>query len=276
MKKIVTTTSVFEPCTDMARIIRRLAAVGFDAVDIAFDYCVQNADFPFMTARASDWAKEMRETAESLGIAITHAHAPFDVSARGEMVERTFKCAELMGVKYIVSHPVWKSAPDRIITDIDEFIEVNAEAVAPMLEAAQKHGLVLLSENLLWGASIPPANISKLVRAVGHPHFGWCFDTGHAHAFGHEADELCLPDCEVVPLSLHMQDTDGKGHDNHSIPGDGTIDWTAFAAAMKRIGYKGDAVLEAHHQSLEMPDSERDAFFGVMLERTKRIRDMME
>nr|MBQ4320157.1 sugar phosphate isomerase/epimerase [Clostridia bacterium] len=282
MKKIVTTTSVFPPCTDMEQTIRRLAKIGFDSLDIAFDYCTQDKNYPFLTDTAA-WAEKMRVLAESLGICISHGHAPFDTAVRGPMVERTFRAASIMGVKYIVAHPVWRrdpsdgtiwgQDPSMIYGDTDDFIKVNIEYTKPLLEYAEKYGVTLLSENLLWCATIDPANIALLVDEVNSPYFGWCYDTGHARGWGHDFIEL--ESIKTAPLSLHIQDNMKDHSDDHNIPGDGRIDWKGFAQTMNRIGYKGDVVLEAHHQSLELPDEERDAFLAVMLERAKSIQKDM-
>ena len=75
-------------------------------------------------------------------------------------------------------------------------------------------------------------------------------------------------------MSLHIQDNDGSG-DGHLIPGDGTIDWTAFLAVLRDVGYLGDCVLEAHHQSLEAPDAERDAILTRLLKTAQPMRDEM-
>jgi len=276
MKRIITTTSVFEPCTEMTGIIKRLAKLGYDGADIAFDYCTQKPDYPFMTDKYEDWAEQVRETAENRSITITHAHAPFDASATGEIVERTFRAAEIMGVKYIVAHPVWRRSDKTIIDHPDEFIETNLPLAKAMTESAQSHNLTLLSENLLWGASTDPKNIADLAAETNSPNFGWCLDTGHAHAFGVNLNTETLTKLKTPPKSLHIQDTHGDKRDEHLIPYDGTIDWKELCKALNAIGYTGEVVLEAHHQSLELPDSERDTLLADLLTRAARIQKMLE
>ena len=104
------------------------------------------------------------------------------------------------------------------------------------------------------------------------PRFGWCFDTGHAHCSGYKID--ILKECVAAPVSLHIQDNDGTC-DGHLIPGDGTVDWELFLSTLKEIGYMGDCVLEAHHQSLTAPDAERDAVLSRLLKTAKPIREKM-
>ena len=89
--------------------------------------------------------------------------------------------------------------------------------------------------------------ISALVRRVGHPCFGWCYDTGHAKSLGYAP--AVLRDC-IPPLSLHIQDNHGHG-DDHLRPGDGAIDWDDVLSCLRDCGYAGEFVLEAHHQPLE-------------------------
>ena len=247
-RNIITTTSVFPPCSDLDKVLRVLAEIGYDGADIAFDYCVQQSDYPFMTDAYEVWAEELAKTAKELGIVISHSHASFDASCQDEgMIRRTLRCCQIMGIRYLVVHPIWRDADGKIIEDRDTFLKRNAEAISAMLSAADEYGVILLSENLLWGASANPEVISSLVWEVGHPNFGWCYDTGHAKSLGYAPAVLrdCLP-----PLSLHMQDNLGHG-DDHLLPGDGAIDWDDVLSCLRDCGYRGDCVLEAHHQPLE-------------------------
>ena len=95
---------------------------------------------------------------------------------------------------------------------------------------------------------------------------------GHAWCSGYAPD--ILKECSVVPMSLHIQDNDGSG-DGHLIPGDGTINWKLFTDTLKDIGYLGDGVMEAHHQSLEAIDEEREEILARLLDVSKTIREEM-
>lgn len=148
-----------------------------------------------------------------------------------------------------------------MITDAETFISVNAEAIRQLLPEAEECGVVILSENIPWGAAADPRIIADLVREVDSPWFGWCFDTGHAYCRGFRPE--IRTECGVTPLSLHIQDS--IGGDDHLIPGDGMIDCDVFVQALKTVGYTGDCVLEAHHRSLNAPDEERDEIFLRLL-----------
>lgn len=267
--RIVTTTAVFPPGYPAEDAADRLARLGFEALDMALDYWTEPGS-PFLGEGYRGWAASLREHAEKIGVPYTHAHAPGEAGP-APVVGRSIETAGLLGAKYMVLHPVWREE-DRIIEDAERFIAVNAEAVKPWLAQAERCGVAILSENLLWGASRDPRIIAALVEAVDSPFFGWCFDTGHANCFGYAPH--VLRECAVPPVSLHLQDNHGAS-DEHLIPGDGTIDWDAMTEALGDCGYAGDCVLEAHHQSLDAPDGERDAILTRLLATARGFREKM-
>lgn len=270
-KRIVTTTSVFEPGYSGQKAIDRLAALGFEALDMALDYWTEPGS-PFLEDEYLRWAKDLRIRAEQTGIPYTHAHAPGEVTGN-PYIGRSLEVTGILGARYLVLHPQWRREDGSILEEEDEFIRINAEAISPWLAKAEACGVVLLSENLLWGASTDPRIIAKLVQTVNSEYFGWCLDVGHANCFGFGPS--VVTESVVPPLSLHLQDNHGGG-DEHLIPGDGTVDWEGTVAALKAAGYAGDCVLEAHRQSLKAPDEERDQILGRLLARAKWLRDKME
>ena len=271
MKHIVTTTSVFPPEYSAEGALERLAKVGYTCLDMAFDYCTHPSS-PFMGEGWREWAVSLRKQADALGVRYTHSHACGDASSRSVPMLRCFEACELLGIRYLVVHPIYQ-VEGNIITDNEAFIRINTEAIRALLPFAEKHGVIILSENILWGASVYPTVIADLVKVVNSPHFGWCFDTGHVHCCRVPLSDLRK--VSVPPLSLHVQDNNGSG-DQHSIPGDGTIDWKECLDILREIGYAGELVLEAHHQSLEAPDGERDAILSRLLRRAEKMLDYYE
>ena len=64
---IVTTTSVFPPCYPPKLALSRLKACGFRHLDLAFDYLVQEDDFPFVTDAWEAWAHDLADFAKKNG-----------------------------------------------------------------------------------------------------------------------------------------------------------------------------------------------------------------
>ena len=49
-----------------------------------------------------------------------------------------------------------------------------------------------------------------------------------------------------------------------------------FEAWAKQINYRGDLVLEAHHQSIEAPDEKRDTILSELMSRAKQMASYYE
>ena len=270
---IVTTTSVFPYNYPVEDALIRLSRLGFKHLDLAMDYCADNPDCPFSSDGWESWANGLLSLAEKEGVKYTHSHAWGDASSRHFKTFRCIDVCRILGTKYTVIHPIYKHADGSFIMDDEEFVKVNAEAIKPLLEYAVKNNVTILSENLLWGSSIKATAISALVKEVNSASFGWCYDTGHANAHDISCRELLK--CEIAPISLHIQDNNGHYRDDHLMPGDGSIDWKEFLDVLHTIGYKGEFVLEAHHQSLEAKDEDRDAILTEIYSRAQKMRDYL-
>ena len=268
---IVTTTSVFPYDYPCEKALLRLKDAGFTHLDLAMDYCAENKECDFRTDNWEKWAESLRELGEENGVVYTHAHAWGDASSRHPYTFRCIDVCRILGIKYLVVHPIYKHEDGSFIMDDEEFVKVNAEAIKPLLEYAEKQDVILLSENILWGSSIKATAISALVEAVDSPYFGWCYDTGHANVHHISCRELLK--CKIPPISLHIQDNHGTYADEHLMPGDGDIDWKEFLDVLKAIDYKGEMVLEAHHQSLEAKDEDRDPILREIYVRADKMRE---
>ena len=268
--RVVTTTGVFPKDVDALDILPRLKQLGFEGIDMSFAYEYEYPQSRFNTI-GLEWAKKVREVSDRLDLPIYYSHAPYDASLRSDLVEKTLQCCQIIGVKYTVVHPIFWREDHTIIESVDEFIETNANGIRATLELYEKYNVKALSENLLWGASIKAENIDALVKEVNSPYFGWCYDTGHANAF--REDHHALIGLEHVPDAFHIQDNNGDLRDDHMIPFDGTIDWYEFMRIVKAIGYKNDFTLEAHHQSLELPDDQRAPLLSELMSRSKKLVD---
>ena len=267
--RIVTTTDVFEDGYPADVAIDRLARLGYEGLDMGLDYWTFE-DSPLGKDDYLEWGRSLRSHSDSVGIPYTHAHAP-DNAASDFWLERSIEISAILGARYLVVHPIHE-VDGRTIEDRQEFISINETAIRKWLPLAKKRGVVLLSENILWGASMDPRIIADLVKEVDSQYFGWCFDVGHAWSSGFAPD--IIKECGVAPLSIHIQDNHGNG-DEHLIPGDGTIDFDVFISALKDVGYSGDCVLEAHHQSLYAPDEERDAILSRLFDAALDLREKL-
>ncbi len=114
---------------------------------------------------------------------------------------------------------------------------------------------------------------NELSRAGSIVHFveedlegtgiGICLDFGHAHMDGDLIDAIETVSGHLI--TTHVHDNRGKT-DDHLVPFDGTIDWSAALTAVQKIGYDGTLLFEiaAHGSPRET------------LARARKARDKME
>lgn len=271
------TTAVFGADYPSEEGVRRLAAAGFDGIDL----CIGNRH-PLMEAEWESYAKRLRDIADKAGTACTHSHLPDMHVHAPDKLATAFRGLAAVGVKSTVIHPLWM-VNTAVIHNEDAFFSINLPLYKQLLGAAEEYGIKILCENLLWGPSLDPVVMSKLVDELHSPCFGWCFDVGHANVFGIKAADLKGLN---VPDSLHVHDNNGgkegdceRRHaspytDLHLLPFEGNVDWQAFAKALVDIGYQGDLVMEATNSN-SVPGDDIDERMKELFARATRIREML-
>jgi sugar phosphate isomerase/epimerase len=99
------------------------------------------------------------------------------------------------------------------------------DRLADLVEAAAQSAVVIALENVRSNAALDLA-----LTRIESPHLGFCYDSSHdfMHA-PHPTDILRRWGGRLA--YTHLSDNDGT-RDCHWLPGRGTVDWTAVAAAM--------------------------------------------
>ena len=105
---------------------------------------------------------------------------------------------------------------------------------------ARPLGVRLLVENLLNEATTPEHVVAILEG--GHlPNVGVCLDLGHAHMSVGIAEAITTVGERIA--SVHVHDNHGQ-KDEHLWPGEGTINWSETAAALRALAAPPAIVLE--------------------------------
>jgi sugar phosphate isomerase/epimerase len=128
-----------------------------------------------------------------------------------------------------------------------QWLEV-ARTVAPDLQAlgdaAADLGLELtleLHKSMLMATGQEAADLMAL---VDHPAVGVALDPSHATYAGEDVAEIAR---KLGGLVKHVHLRDAIGQDILVVPGDGTVDFTALADALREIGYRRAAVIELEY-----------------------------
>lgn len=113
-------------------------------------------------------------------------------------------------------------------------------------DLGQRLGVTYLIENQPPNCPLghDAARLAQAVERIGSPSIRMCLDTGHAHFSAKVADAVTA--CAGVIAYFHIHDNDSRT-DDHRMPGDGTIDWKGFAAALRATKSGATRMLEVFY-----------------------------
>ena len=230
-----------------------LAAVkrhGFDRVE--FFATKSHVDYTSDkdTQAIGEWLRNSGLAAHSVHAPITNAlkngewgevwsNAAADSTRRQLAVaesQRAMAFAAAIGAKFVVAH---LGVPDAMpAPGPDNDGGALSRSLATLAADARDRGLTLALEVIPNRLSTPDALVERLETAddddiVGH---GVCLDVGHAHLMSGAIDAVETLGGHLV--TTHIHDNAGK-RDDHLLPFQGTINWSALVMAMEKVGYDG-------------------------------------
>ncbi|MEK6711402.1 MAG: TIM barrel protein [Nitrospinota bacterium] len=175
-------------------------------------------------ARAGRW----------LSLAHPGEAARADALARTEASMRAMREA---GAGVAVLHPC---APGQAgAGDTWEALQASLER---LLALAERLDLTLAVENIPAPLG-RPAGLAAFLGRMNHPRLRACLDAGHARLT--EGEDAPAAFARLAPLcaATHIHDNDGR-RDEHLIPGEGGVDWSAFRGALEAAHYGGALTFE--------------------------------
>lgn len=240
--------TTYDYSVEIGEMLRLVAAAGFSSVSLAGGNVGHSAyDTPEGRSR-------LLRLCEETGLRVSSVHAPFardmaspDQGERDAAVEgAVMAChaAAQLGAPVVVVHPhSWKQEP------LDEMVVAATASIGLILERCPD-GVMVAVENL------PNTGTEMVLRTIleAYPadRVGFCYDTSHHNLRPREFDFLGAFGDRL--LATHVSDNLG-GHDDHQIPGEGTVDWRAFAASFGATGFAGPFLLEVETRESHLKES---------------------
>ena len=216
---------MIEPFWDSAERLREIAD------------CVSGFKLDFETLHAD----------KSIGELISR-NEPGDLSEALRRFDLNCETAARIGAKLIVLH-LWGGLAS------DKNIDFNIKIFADLLDIADKHGVVIVVENVVCNTRSPLEHLRALNKIyAGDAKF--IIDVRHAE-FHKNLREVCESGYlwEHI-LHTHIADYKGDYMDWSKLrpvlrPGTGDVDFTYFFEFLKNIKYKGSFALEAGARNAE-------------------------
>jgi sugar phosphate isomerase/epimerase len=264
--------------------IELLAELGYQSIAITLDAGVLDPyDDPASLGRQ---VRQVRAALDRHGLArVIETGARFLLNPRAKhdptlmdpdparrAVRRDFLCRAVDLAKFIQSDTVslWSGAPGTPIEE-DSGLDRLSEALKPVLEHAERAGVVLAFEPEPGMFIDSLERFARLDERIAHPLFQLTMDVGHVHCMreGHIPSLLTRWQRRVV--NIHIEDMiDGK-HE-HLMFGQGTIDFPPIFRALEQIGFGRTVSVELSRHSHMAVDAARAAalFLKPLTDRSVR------
>lgn len=150
---------------------------------------------------------------------------------------RVLEAGEALGAKTFVYHG--RNTP--LLSPLPWNLKWNIEAIVPMCEEAQQHGMAIGWENVCWCQLTTPERVLEAKRAL--PQVRFTLDIKQAMRAGCDpidyvyamSDQLC---------NVHVCDWQGDG--KLCLPGEGMFDFDALMRALRSVGYDGPVIMEPY------------------------------
>ncbi len=227
------------------------------------------------------WGSEYSETdstpfeqfdiAQSLGLRVDTVHFPtaktnnlWDAGDKGRHLEdhiaKALAEAGERGIQNLVVHTNKGRTPPPPSA-------VGVQRLQRLLAVAQQYQINIALENTRF-----LAHNALVYQQLTSPRLGFCFDSGHAHAFTPTQDPLGLFSAHLTTVHLH----DNVGHDGidrHWMMGEGNIDFLPIIQRLKATGLTLFN-LESRYSSRDERDRmDMSQFLELSFQRIRQLLD---
>ena len=150
-------------------------------------------------------------------------------------LERCARIFSVLGARIMNIHPCYFCPPAMRAMLVD----LNIEALNPLVEMAASHGLALAFENY----KAPFDRVSTFEFILKETEgLGLHLDVGHANMGRHNHEVFCK---QLGSYITHVHFSDNRATADHHMPlGVGNINWENAVGALKATGYDGTITLE--------------------------------
>lgn len=243
--KLATTTADFAPYVKYPECVKLIHDAGFRYIDIGI-----GRNPVWYEDGWEDFAKRLRDYAESLDMKFIQAHSPegnpMDLEKQERLVWRTnrsIEVCEILGVPQTVVHTGWKSN----VTE-EEYFEQNYEFLKQLFPTMEKTGVNVLIENSTktnlgkYYYFYTGKQMMDFLKYANHPLLHAVWDTGHGNTEGNQYEQIMTLGKELY--GLHVHDNSEHG-DEHTIPYFGTLNMDDLMNGLIDSNYEGYFTFEA-------------------------------
>nr|WP_092071730.1 sugar phosphate isomerase/epimerase family protein [Dendrosporobacter quercicolus]NSL49482.1 sugar phosphate isomerase/epimerase [Dendrosporobacter quercicolus DSM 1736]SDM29838.1 Sugar phosphate isomerase/epimerase [Dendrosporobacter quercicolus] len=191
------------------------------------------------------------------GLCVENIHAPFEGinclwtdGRQGDEFEQVLaNCINESAVHEIPTVVMHLSAGEHL----QKTNQTGLDRIKRLVELAERKNVNIALENLRR-----LEYLHFILDNIQSDRLGFCYDSGHEYCYNREADLLTQYGARL--MAVHIHDNDGV-HDLHKVPGEGSVDWKAVVAKLKKSVYRGAVALEVTNKFSKYGDTETPEWF---------------
>lgn len=133
------------------------------------------------------------------------------------------------------------------------------ERLKPWANLAERYKVPVAIKAHIGSALHLPQDAAGLCREVGSPYLKINYDYSHFQLQGLALEETIRAAFPYIAM-IHIKDWTGTPEKfRFALPGQGTIDYTAYVALLRRLDYRGPIVVEVSAHVLQTPGYDPEA-----------------
>lgn len=253
-------SAIFPVAAPLAEQLAAARSAGFDGVElmIAADTALR-ADHPL------EAYEQARRSAAEVGVALVGLACPLyfqthfasaDPIDRRRAVELTLALldrAAAAGVDALVIVPavVGRASDPTPFVSYADALNHTFDALAELRFEAESRGVTIALETVWNRFLLSPVEAADLLERVNSPCVGMCVDTGNVLATSYPQDWIATLGRRVARVHAKDYDLNRPGRAGFCPLGEGSVDWPAVTAALRRVRYDGPVIYEGGGEPAE-------------------------
>jgi len=201
---------------------------------------------------------ELNEMCDEYNISIYAAHN----NTQGVSHERLMKWCKLLGVRWIIIHPMTNKTPIENLDMVSKWAKLASEFNIGIAIENMHDRVPTIREGRAFGST--PSELLWLTKNFNPKLVGICWDT--CHAYLQRLDQYqAIKSLGERLVHTHINDNISISEEQHLAPFEGLINWKVIMKALREIKYEGLLNIEGGASTTRLPLEIRKAKIKYLL-----------
>jgi inosose dehydratase len=182
-----------------------------------------------------------------------------DLRLTGDAAQHLARLETTLKLAAKIGHPVVETVVGGLPPEWEKLKPQFAERLAPWARLAEKYKVPIAIKAHIGSALHLPEDAALLCRQLASPYLKINYDYSHFQLQKLDLETTLRAALPHIAM-IHIKDSTGAPPAHRFLlPGEGSIDYTAYAALLNRLNYRGPIVVEVSAHVLAKPNYDPEA-----------------